>query len=100
MSIESVAYTKTEGKKIMLTFSSSGNVSLKLEVNGCGSSFVISKPEQIKMDSFICTEICCDSKFSDKLLQMLPQVTSYEVVRNTLRLYVPRWGYIQLELAK
>jgi len=82
----------------LLTFNPSGNVGLKLEVNGCGSSFVISKPGQIKIDPFLCTLICCDSKFSDKLLAMLPQVTSYEIVKNTLRLSVPKWGYIQLEL--
>lgn len=100
MSLESVAYPKTEGKKVLLSFNPLGNVGLKLEVNGCGSSFVISKPGQIKIDSFLCTLICCDSKFSDKLLQMLPEVTSYEIVKNMLRLYVPHWGYIQLELAE
>ena len=99
MSIESVAYPKTEGKKVLLTFNPSGNVGLNLDVNGCGSSFVISKPGQIKMEPFLCTEVCCDSKFSDKLLSMLPQVTSYETVKNTLRLNVPRWGYIELEMA-
>jgi len=100
MSLESVAYPKTEGKKVLLTFNPSGNVGLKLEVNGCGSSFEISKPGEIKIDSFICTEICCDSQFSTKLLAMLPQVTSYEIVKNTLRLNVPKWGYVELELAE
>lgn len=100
MSLESVAYPKTEGKKVLLTFNPSGNVGLKLEMNGCGSSFVIDKPGQIKIDPFLCTLICCDSKFSDKLLAMLPQVTSYEIVKNTLRLNVPKWGYIQLELTE
>jgi META domain. len=98
MSVESVAYPKTEGKRVLLTFNPSGNVGLKLEANGCGSSFVISKPGQIKMDPFLCTLICCDSQFSDKLLQMLPQVTSYEIVKNKLRLNVPQWGYIEFEL--
>ena len=100
MSLESVAYPKNENTKILLTSNSSGTYHLKLDVNSCGGNFVTRNNNQLEIESAACTEACCDSKFSEKLASMLQKVTTYEVAENTLKLNVPKWGYIQLELAE
>jgi len=100
MSIESVAYPKAENKKILLTFDRSGVFSLKLDINGCGGNFTLGQNSQLGMTSPICTEICCDSKFSEKLVQTLSKVTSYTIEGNILKLNVPQWGWIELKLAE
>jgi len=43
------------------------------------------------------TKMCCDSPISKKLTVMLPQVTTYNIENNVLRLNVPEWGWINLE---
>ncbi len=98
MSIESVAYPKNENKAILLTFKKDGTYSLKLDINNCGGSFTSGKDNQLLIGSTACTEACCDSKFSEKLASMISRVTSYEVNRETLKLNVPQWGYIELKL--
>ncbi len=100
MSIESVAYPKNESNKILLTFNKSGSYQLKLDINSCGGSFTSEKNNQLEIQSVACTEACCDSKFSEKLAMMLSRVTSYNIEGNTLKLNVPQWGYIELNLAK
>jgi len=99
MSLESVAYPKAEGKKILLTFDKSGSFSLRLDINGCGGNFTVGENNRLEMTSPICTEICCDSKFSEKLVQTIPKVTSYNIEGAVLKLNVPQWGWIELELA-
>lgn len=100
MSLESVAYPKNENNKILLTFNKSGSYHLKLDINSCGGNFTSGKNNQVEMESPACTEACCDSKFSEKLAIMLPKVTSYSIDGKTLKLNVPQWGYIELELAE
>jgi len=99
MSLESVAYPKNENTKILLTFSKSGTYSLKLDINTCSGNFTASKVEEISMESPACTKACCDSRFSEKLAIMLPKVKTYKIDGNILRLEVPEWGFIKLELA-
>ena len=96
MSLESVAYPKNEDKAILLIFMKDGTYSLKLDVNSCGGTFTSGKGNQLLIGSTACTEACCDSKFSEKLASMISRVTSYEVYRETLKLNVPQWGYIEL----
>lgn len=100
MSLESVAYPKNGNNKILLTFNKSGSYHLKLDINSCGGNFTSGKNNQLEMESPACTEACCDSKFSEKLAIMLPKVTSYSIDGKTLKLNVPQWGYIELELAE
>jgi heat shock protein HslJ len=100
MSIESVAYPKNENKPILLTFKKDGTFSLKLDINNCGGTFTSGNDNQLLIASPACTEACCDSKFSEKLASMISRVTSYEIERNTLKLNVPQWGYIELELVE
>jgi len=98
MSIESVAYPKNENTKVLLTFNRSGSYNLKLDINSCGGSFETGKNNQIEMETAACTEACCDSKFAEKVAAMLSRVNSYEISGNTLKLNVPQWGYIELQL--
>jgi len=98
MSIESVAYPKNENNKIMLTFLPSGTYQIKLDINSCGGIITWENNNQLEIDSPACTEACCASKFSEKLVTMLPKVTSYSIEGRTLKLNVPQWGYIEFVL--
>lgn len=98
MSIESVAYPKNANTKVLLTFQSTGKYQLKLDINSCGGNFSVGKNNQLEIGSTACTEACCDSKFSEKVAAMLSKVTTYEISGKTLKLNVPQWGYIELQL--
>jgi len=100
MSVESVTYPKTEGKKILLTFDKSGVYQVQLDVNYCNGNFTQGDNGQLQIQSAGCSKACCDSKFSEKLIDTLPKVTAYQMEGNTLKLTVPKWGYIQLELSE
>ena len=99
MSVESVAYPKIEGKKIGLIFLKDGTYGLNLDFNGCGGTFKVSD-NSIEISSAMCTQVCCDSKFSEKLVEMLPKVSTYEINGRNMKLNVPLWGYIELELSE
>jgi len=96
VSIDSAAYPKKENTKVLLTFQSTGKYTLKLEVNNCAGNFATGNNNQIEIESGACTEACCDSKFAEKVASMISRVTSYKIERNTLKLNVPQWGYIEL----
>lgn len=98
MSIESAAYPKNENTRVLFTFNRSGSYHLKLDINSCGGNFATGKNNQIELESAACTEACCDSKFAEKVAAMLSRVTSYEISGKTLKMNVPQWGYIELEL--
>lgn len=100
MSIESVAYPKNENTRVLLTFNRSGSYHLKLDINSCGGNFATGKNNQIELETAACTEACCDSKFAEKVAAMLSRVNSYEISGKTLKLNVPQWGYIELELVE
>jgi len=100
MSVESVAYPKNENKPILLTFRSDGTYSLKLDINSCGGNFTFGKNNQIEIEPSACTEACCDSKFSEKLASTISRVTSFDMEGKNLKLNVPQWGYIELELSE
>ena len=71
----------------------------RTQVNNCNGRFITSKDKHISIASTACTEACCDSKFSEKLTATLPKVKTYIIDGNILRLEVPEWGFIKLELA-
>ena len=100
MSIESVAYLKNENTKFLQTFNKTGSYGLKLDINNCGVNYSTVKNNQLEIGSTACTEACCDSKFAEKVAAMLSRVTSYEISGKTLKLNVPQWGYIELELSE
>jgi heat shock protein HslJ len=99
ISLESTGYPKNENKTISLTFNEDGTYSLKLDINSCGGTFEKSNNNNlIGIEPAFCTEICCDSKFSEKLAIMLHEVTSFNIEGQVLKLIVAQWGYIKFEL--
>jgi len=100
ISLESTGYPKNENNKILLTFDENGSYHLKLDINSCGGNFNSGKNNQLKIESPACTEACCDSKFSEKLATMISKVTSFNIEGKTLKLNVPQWGYIELQLTE
>ena len=100
MSIESVAYPKNENTKVLLIFNSAGTYQLKLDVNSCGGNFAAGVNNHLEIESPACTEVCCDSKFAEKVAAMISRATSYEISGSTLMLNVPQWGFIELELVE
>jgi hypothetical protein len=99
ISLESVAYPKNENIKILVTFDKSGRCNLKLDINICTTTYTLLQNNQIEIGPSGCSKACCDSGFSQKLVTMLSQVTSYTLDGKTLKLNVPQWGYILLDLA-
>lgn len=100
ISSESVAYPKNENTALLLIFKKDGTYSLKLDINSCGGNFTSGKNSKLEMESPACTEACCDSQFSQKLATMLSKVTTYEIDGSILKLHIPQWGYIELELVE
>lgn len=100
ISIESVAYPKNVNTPILLTFKKDGTYSLKLDINNCGGIFKTGNKNQIEIEFPACTEACCDSQFSGKLVGVLPQVATYSIEEHTLQLNVPHWGFIEFELVE
>lgn len=98
MSIESVSYAKNSDVPILITFEQNEIYQLNLDVNSCSGSFVLADDGNIEISVPGCTKMCCDSDFSNKVTTMLPQVTSYTIEGNMLKLNVPQWGWINLEL--
>jgi len=100
MSVESVTYPKIEGNRILIAFNQDGTYQLHLDVNHCLGTFRAGLNSQIEIGSSGCTKICCDSDFSVKLVEMLPQVISYFIDGKKLYLNVPEWGYVECDLAE
>lgn len=97
VSVESVAYSKEEDNTILLSIEESGDYQLQLDVNSCYGSIIKITKSEIELSTAGCTEICCDSEFSERLVQLLPQVETYSIVGGELHLFVPEWGYISFE---
>lgn len=100
MSVESVAYSKDKNFSPIIEFRNDGRYSLKLDVNNCSGSFTLTRESNIDISAAGCTKICCDSKFSQKFIAMLPQVTSYSIEGKIMKLNVPGWGWIELDKLK
>lgn len=98
ISVESVLYTRDNDYHPVIEFTKNGSVSLKLDANSCIGNFSLSEQKEVKISMAGCTKICCDSDFSKKTLEMLSRVKSYSIEKNNMKLYVPEWGWISLEL--
>lgn len=96
MSVESVLYQVKDGFFPEMEFKTDGSYYLKLEMNSCLGNFTLSGNDQISISDSGCTKICCDSDFSKKFVQLLPQVQSFQFENNILKLEVPEWGWIEL----
>ena len=71
---------------------------MKLDNNNCSGSFKTADDDNIEITEPGCTKMCCDSDFSNKVALMLPQVASYSIEENKLKLNVPKWGWLSLEI--
>ncbi len=98
MSVESAVYPKNNDYNPIIQFYREGNYTLELDINSCSGSFNLSSGNSIEISATGCTYICCDSKFSEKISTMLPQVKSYEMNKNKMKLNIEGWGWINLEL--
>lgn len=97
MSIESVLYAKNDGFNPIIQFKQDGTISIRLDANICSSTFDLLSDTELNITDAGCTKICCDSDFSMKFLEMLPQVESYEIEHDELKLHVSSWGWMELE---
>lgn len=98
MSIESVMYAKDKEFNPIIEFHENGSYSLQLDLNSCSGSFELIREKGINITTAGCTKICCDSEFSRKFVLMLPQVTSYSIEGNKMKLDISGWGWINLKL--
>ena len=83
--------------KVNITFNTNLTYGLELELNVCGGVFTTSENDSISLSDLFCTQMCCDSKFSDKLLTMLPEIKTHEIDGLQLILYSDN-GYIMSKL--
>lgn len=97
-SVESAAYSIIDGFYPVIEFNNDGSYNLKLDVNSCFGSIVLSENNRILISAAGCTKMCCDSEFSQKFVQILPRVESYQIENNNLKLDIPDWGWINLKL--
>jgi hypothetical protein len=98
ISLESVTYPKKDGFNPIIEIKTDGTYNLILDDNGCSGNFNIPENGGISFLAAICTRRCCDSKFSEKFWLMLPSVKTYQIEKNKLKLEIPDWGWINLEL--
>ena len=96
MSVESRGYPKDDDFNPTIEFKSDRTADVQLDVNACFGDFELQGENVIQISEMGCTEACCDSDFSQKFIEMLPQVNSYEIEDNTLKLHVSMWGWIEL----
>jgi heat shock protein HslJ len=96
MSVESAAYSKKDAFNPIIELKEDGSYLLKLDRNSCMGSFILKNSNNISFSASGCTEICCDSEFSNKFVLMLTQVKSYSIEKNILKLEIPGWGWIEL----
>jgi heat shock protein HslJ len=98
MSIESVLYTKENGYNPVIEFKTDGTLAFQLDANGGTGTFEISENNSIEIANLGWTDMCCDSEFSEKFVEMLLLVNSFSIEGNILKLFVTEWGWIELKL--
>lgn len=98
MSIESLLYAKDNGYNPVIEFKHDGTISFQLDKNSGTGTFEISGENELEITNLGWTDMCCDSDFSEKFVEMLPPVTSYSIQTDGMKLNVPEWGWINLNL--
>jgi len=96
MSIESVSYSKDNSYSPFITFNSDGTYDVELDVNACSGDYLTGSNDSLSISDIACTEICCDSYFSEKFVDMLSQVSAYNISDDELWLIVTGWGWVVL----
>ena len=97
ISLESIAYTKNNNYNPRFEFKTNGTFHLVLDVNVCNGNYALADGNTMNCSTAGCTEMCCDSPFSEKVVAMLPRVASYDFLDSELQLKVPDWGWINLK---
>jgi heat shock protein HslJ len=100
MSIESMAYSKDNNYNPTIEFNSNGSYTIKPDMNHCIGTVSLLGENGIVISVAGCTKICCDSKFSQKFIEMLPRVKTFSIEGKNLKLNIPDWGWIELEVVK
>lgn len=97
VSIESRSYSKDNDYSPTIEFKRDGSLTMELDVNNCFSSFELGNSGSIRIEGPGCTEACCDSEFSVKVVETLPLVETYNInEEGNLELNVPKWGWMVL----
>ena len=98
MSIESMYYAKENEYNPILEFKNNGTITFLLDKNNGTGTFILGENNELEITNLGWTDMCCDSDFSEKFVEMLPQVNSYTIEKNTLKLFVSEWGWIEFEM--
>ena len=97
MSLESVLYAKKNDYNPLIEFKTDGTYIIQLDVNTCCGGYIFDNENRIELTSAGCTKICCDSDFSTKFVQMLPEISSCSFDKSTLKLRISGWGWYELK---
>lgn len=95
ISVESVIYNKDNNYSPVVDFKANGKFELFLDKNTCSGSFTLSD-DRVSITGGGCTEMCCDSNFSEKFAGIISKAETFSVSNDTLKLNVPDWGFIVL----
>lgn len=63
--------------------------SVRLDVNICEGKYSLEDKNNIKINTILCTEICCDSDFADTLKYVFSNIQSYKIIGDKLELIAP-----------
>jgi len=97
--VSSIYIPSEPEEPLYLSFAHDESYNLVLEVNRCKGSFNIGQNGEINLSLAACTEMCCDSEFSEHLVPLLSQVTRYNIEGTKLTLSSPD-GFITATLNK
>ena len=77
--IDSIILYIPPEEKVTITFQKNNTFNVQLEVNVCEGNFNIAVPNSMSINSVGCAYAYCDSEFSQKFIELLPQTTTYTI---------------------
>jgi len=80
------AYDNKTENTYVLKFGEDNQVSIRLDINSCGSGYDTKCDECISFAGFACTKACCDSEFAVKLIEVIGEATKYDIKSDILTL--------------
>lgn len=78
------AFPDRPEKEYVLELTSEMSYKIVLDVNYCGGKFNKSDSGEIEFTHPACTEACCDSEYAERLMQILREVSRYDVLGGKL----------------
>lgn len=82
------------------TFESKKQLSVRLDINLCGSEIKFKKNNILEVSGFGCTEACCDSEMAVMMISHLQGENTYTLIGNRLDIRTREGSVIQLETKK